>query len=127
MPTRSGARQRPRSDTCGMMLRHRYDEVGLPCRMTIGSPSPDSTWWIVVSSTRVRGMVTPYRVWDDSQRVRVELGYDFRHPKNVGPNKGPRGLWGKRPSTLALLAVLPGERTWRCRCGNGRPVHVESR
>jgi DNA-binding MarR family transcriptional regulator len=34
MPIRSGARQRARSATCGITLRHRYDEVGLPCRNT---------------------------------------------------------------------------------------------
>ena len=30
MPMRSGAMARPKEVTCGMMLRHRYDDVGLP-------------------------------------------------------------------------------------------------
>jgi hypothetical protein len=32
MPMWSGAMQRPSGCRCGMTLRHRYDEVGLPCR-----------------------------------------------------------------------------------------------
>ena len=36
--------QRPTGATCGMTLRHRYDEVGLPCWNTMGSPSPISTY-----------------------------------------------------------------------------------
>ena len=32
--------QRPRPSRCGMTLRHRYDDVGLPCRNTMGSPAP---------------------------------------------------------------------------------------
>ena len=30
IPMRSGAIRRPRPSRCGMMLRHRYEEVGLP-------------------------------------------------------------------------------------------------
>src|SRR5208282_2206516 len=37
-----------------MMLRHRNDEVGLPCRKTIGSPAPVSTYAISVPSTAAR-------------------------------------------------------------------------
>src|SRR5258708_2870142 len=39
MPIRSGAMQRPRGCRCGNTLRQRYDEVGLPCSSTMGSPS----------------------------------------------------------------------------------------
>ena len=34
MPIRSGAMQRPSGCRCGMTLRQRYDEVGLPCSST---------------------------------------------------------------------------------------------
>src|SRR5215469_7598792 len=54
MPIRSGAMQRPRCCKCGKTLRHRYDEVGLPCRKTIGSPSPTSTYAISLPRTRHR-------------------------------------------------------------------------
>src|SRR2546430_3311442 len=53
MPTRSGARQRPRAATWGMTLRQRYEDVGLPWRKTIGSPLPASTWASSVSRTRI--------------------------------------------------------------------------
>ena len=43
MPMRSGAMQRPNDARCGMTLRHRYDDVGLPCRKTMGLPAPTST------------------------------------------------------------------------------------
>ena len=46
MPIRSGAMQRPSRSRCGMTLRQRYDDVGLPCRKTIGSPLPTSTYAI---------------------------------------------------------------------------------
>ena len=36
-----GAMQRPSGCRCGMTLRQRYEEVGLPCSSTIGSPSPN--------------------------------------------------------------------------------------
>jgi hypothetical protein len=51
MPTRSGARHRYASDRCGMTFRHRYDEVGLPCRNTTGAPLPVSTYVMLVPST----------------------------------------------------------------------------
>src|SRR5687768_17163719 len=51
---RSGARQCPWPATCGMTLRHRYDDVGLPCRNTTGSPCPTSTYAISLSSTFTR-------------------------------------------------------------------------
>ena len=54
MPIRSGAMQRPRGCTCGNTLRHRYDEVGLPCSSTMGSPSPTSTYAISLPRTRRR-------------------------------------------------------------------------
>jgi len=54
MPTRSGARQRPSAARCGITLRQRYDDVGLPWRNTIGSPVPVSTYASSVSSTRTR-------------------------------------------------------------------------
>src|SRR5580765_4785602 len=54
MPIRSGAMQRPRGCRCGNTLRHRYDEVGLPCSSTMGSPSPTSTYAISLPRTRRR-------------------------------------------------------------------------
>src|SRR5262249_12767457 len=52
MPIRSGAMQRPRGCRCGNTLRQRYDEVGLPCRSTMGSPAPTSTY--AISRPRIR-------------------------------------------------------------------------
>src|SRR5215470_14320911 len=46
MPIKSGAMQRPRDCRCGNTFRQRYDEVGLPCSSTMGSPSPTSTYAI---------------------------------------------------------------------------------
>src|SRR5215469_10597005 len=57
MPIRSGAMQRPRRSTCGSTLRQRYDEVGLPCSSTMGSPSPTSTYAISRSKTRRRSFL----------------------------------------------------------------------
>src|SRR5712672_1704702 len=54
MPIRSGAMQRPRGCRCGNTLRHRYDEVGLPCSSTMGLPSPTSTYAISLPRTRRR-------------------------------------------------------------------------
>src|SRR5262245_24284249 len=54
MPIRSGAMQRPRDCRCGNTLRQRYDEVGLPCSSTMGSPCPTSTYAISVPRTRRR-------------------------------------------------------------------------
>src|SRR5947209_16440643 len=54
MPIRSGAMQRPRGCRCGNTLRQRYDEVGLPCSSTMGSPSPTSTYAISLPRTRRR-------------------------------------------------------------------------
>src|SRR5262245_15443743 len=51
MPIRSGAMQRPRGSRCGNTLRHRYDEVGLPCSSTMGSPFPTSTYAISLPRT----------------------------------------------------------------------------
>jgi hypothetical protein len=52
MPIRSGAIQRPSGCRCGNTLRQRYDEVGLPCNSTIGSPCPTSTY--AISRPRIR-------------------------------------------------------------------------
>src|SRR5262249_15890419 len=38
----------------GNTLRQRYDEVGLPCNRTIGSPSPTSTYAMSLPRTRRR-------------------------------------------------------------------------
>src|SRR5215472_14119456 len=46
MPIRSGTMQRPSGCRCGNTLRQRYDEVGLPCSSTMGSPLPTSTYAI---------------------------------------------------------------------------------
>ena len=54
MPIRSGAMQRPRGLRCGNTLRQRYDEVGLPCSSTMGSPSPTSTYAISLPRTSRR-------------------------------------------------------------------------
>src|SRR5882724_7828435 len=54
MPIRSGAMQRPRGCRCGNTLRQRYDEVGLPCSSTMGSPCPTSTYAISLPRTRRR-------------------------------------------------------------------------
>src|SRR5262249_11675882 len=54
MPIRSGAMQRPSDWRCGNTLRQRYDEVGLPCSSTMGSPSPTSTYSISLPRTRRR-------------------------------------------------------------------------
>src|SRR5215475_5622759 len=51
MPIRSGAMQRPRGCRYGNTLRQRYDEVGLPCSSTIGSPFPTSTYAISLPRT----------------------------------------------------------------------------
>src|SRR5262249_6794139 len=51
MPIRSGAMQRPSGCRYGNMLRQRYDEVGLPCSNTMGSPSPTSTYAISLPRT----------------------------------------------------------------------------
>ena len=51
MPMRSSAMQRPRRATASMTLRHRYDEVGLPCWKMMGSPSPISTYAIDLPRT----------------------------------------------------------------------------
>src|SRR5215469_3282280 len=51
IPIRSGAMQRPSGCKCGMTLRQRYDEVGLPCSSTMGSPSPTSTYAISLPRT----------------------------------------------------------------------------
>src|SRR5580700_9091679 len=54
---RSGATHRACGERYGMTLRHRYDEVGLPCRKTTGSPEPVSAYEIQVlmSSSFLRG------------------------------------------------------------------------
>jgi len=58
MPIRSGARQRVLPATCGITLRHRYDEAGLPCRNTTGSaPGPESVYAIQESLILTVGMV----------------------------------------------------------------------
>src|SRR4051812_6417780 len=54
MPIRSGAMQRPSGCRGGNTLRQRYDEVGLPCSSTMGSPSPPSTYAISRPRTRRR-------------------------------------------------------------------------
>src|SRR5262249_42873126 len=54
MPIRSGAMQRHNGFKCGNTLRQRYDEVGLPCSSTMGSPSPTSTYVISLPRTRRR-------------------------------------------------------------------------
>src|SRR5262249_45147137 len=54
MPIRSGAMQRPSGCKCGNTLRQRYDEVGLPCSSTMGSPSPTSTYAISLPKSRRR-------------------------------------------------------------------------
>src|SRR5215813_2516879 len=54
MPIRSGAMHRPSGWRCGNTLRQRYDEVGLPCSSTMGSPSPTSTYAISLPRTRRR-------------------------------------------------------------------------
>src|SRR5262245_29829505 len=54
IPIRSGAMQRPRGCRCGNTLRQWYDEVGLPCSSTMGSPSPTSTYAISLPRTRRR-------------------------------------------------------------------------
>src|SRR5262252_2847712 len=46
MPIRSGVMQRPNGCRYGNTLRQRYDEVGLPCSSTMGSPFPTSTYAI---------------------------------------------------------------------------------
>src|SRR5262245_46605019 len=51
MPIRSGAMQRPSGCRYGNMLRQRYDEVGLPCSNTMGSPSPISAYAISLPRT----------------------------------------------------------------------------
>src|SRR5262249_33820362 len=54
MPIKSGAVQRPSGCRCGNTLRQRYDEVGLPCNSTMGSPCPTSTYAISRPRTRRR-------------------------------------------------------------------------
>src|SRR5262249_22243705 len=44
----------PRGCRCGNTLRQRYDEGGLPCSSTIGSPSPTPTYAISRPRTRRR-------------------------------------------------------------------------
>src|ERR1700751_5755157 len=54
MPIRSGAMQRPSGCSYGNTLRQRYDEGGLPCSSTMGSPAPPSTYAISRPRTRRR-------------------------------------------------------------------------
>src|SRR5215831_9149492 len=54
MPIRSGTMHRPNGFRCGSTLRQRYDEVGLPCSSTMGSPCPTSTYAISLPRTRRR-------------------------------------------------------------------------
>ena len=54
MPMRSGAKRRKLVESGLMMFRHRYDEVGLPCRNTMGAPEPTSTCAMTAPFTRVR-------------------------------------------------------------------------
>src|SRR5215468_9416417 len=54
MPIMSGAMQWPSGCRCGNTLRQRYDEVGLPCSSTMGSPCPTSTYAISLPRTRCR-------------------------------------------------------------------------
>src|SRR5947208_5749972 len=54
MPMRSGAMRRPAPSRWGITLRHRYEEVGLPWRKMMGSPSPTSTYAIRSPSTSAK-------------------------------------------------------------------------
>src|SRR5262245_35980570 len=78
MPIRSGAMHRPSGSKRGNTLRQRYDEVGLPCSSTIGSPSPTSTY--AISRPRTRRRCFGYRnaaeiiVWDTAVPERPAAG-----------------------------------------------------
>ena len=45
--------QRYESERWGVMLRHKYDDVGFPWRNTMGSPSPTSSYAIVRPRTLI--------------------------------------------------------------------------
>src|SRR4051812_27333824 len=60
MPIRSGASRRPGPPTADMTCRHPYDDVGLPCRKTIGAPAPTSRWNIVESRTLLYVTIIPF-------------------------------------------------------------------
>ena len=70
----------------GNTLRQRYDEVGLPCGSTMGSPCPTSMHAISLPRTRRRCFYkeTPQRSWFDSNTAEtmfaspVEAGYHRR-------------------------------------------------
>src|SRR6478672_10174839 len=83
MPIRSGAMHRPRGCRCGNTLRQRYDDVGLSCRSTMGSPSPASTYAISLPRTRRRC----FRARQD-ERVALLL-FDWRFPtEEVADHRG---------------------------------------
>src|SRR5262247_732601 len=103
MPMRSGAMQRPRVCRCGNTLRQRYDEVGLPCSSTMGSPSPTSTYAISLPRT-------PRRCFWYGNAAEIMIGSPFfvpstpipkgRSPSRLTPLKRCGGLLLLRPRSL---------------------------
>src|SRR6266404_6220024 len=115
MPIRSGAMQRPRG--C------RYDDVGLPCRSTIGSPFPTSTYAISLPRTRRRcflyGNAAEIMLGSPSLFVvhRLEGKWDARRgpasPSVCGSDKG-LWLWRMAWSGGRSARALTDERCDQC-------------
>src|SRR5262249_40683655 len=84
MPIRSGAMQRPSGCRCGNTLRQRYDEVGLPCNSTMGSPCPTSTY--AISQPRTRRRCFWYGNAEEIMFASPPVTKGKRHAKTVGFN-----------------------------------------
>src|SRR5215813_11134351 len=101
MPIRSGAMQRPNGCRCGNTLRQRYDEVGLPCSSTMGSPFPTSTYAISRPRTRRRcfwygNAALLFIVWDIAMLMKRSF--------QVG---GPRVNMRRAVKSLNCTHVVP--------------------
>src|SRR5713226_7848597 len=99
---RSGAMHRASGATCGITLRDKYDEVGLPYRKITGSPLPVSAYDIEVpsSSSFLRG-------YGSVSEIRVSLllicGVSFRDP--VATSFSIRRMLTGLGHSASLLAV----------------------
>src|SRR5262249_2100083 len=108
MPIRSGAMQRPNGCRYGNTLRQRYDEVGLPCSSTMGSPSPTSTYAISWPRARRRCflygnaaeiMLPSVSLWDIAMFMRHSFQLEGPHSRrtewdlSVCGSSGPRARY----------------------------------
>src|SRR5271155_4468661 len=117
---RSGAMHRAYGSRCGMMLRHRYEEVGLPWRKTIGSPEPVSAYEIQVltSSSFLRGRGSAAEICvslslmlpsplDELTRL-IRLRGIARKHRHVCP----RGRGGRKIAAVSKLRAARGQIRW---------------